>query len=111
MTVEIDANQIVDWHSFHLYFSELFGFPDFYGENMNAWIDCMGDIDAPQTGMITKNNIKRGETLILKILNYDDSKCKEQMRWLHRCVTFVNMRKLDAGSKTMIALAYYDYSI
>ncbi len=35
--VRIDTNRIVDWNSFHDVFAEAFGFPDFYGRNMNAW--------------------------------------------------------------------------
>lgn len=40
-TVRLNTNQITDWASFHLVCKEAFGFPEFYGANMNAWIDCM----------------------------------------------------------------------
>ena len=42
--VEIDGSKITDFDSFHAVFKETMGFPDFYGNNMNAWIDCMSDI-------------------------------------------------------------------
>jgi len=35
----VDA--ITDWASFHDVFMHTLGFPDFYGRNMDAWIDCM----------------------------------------------------------------------
>ena len=39
--VTLDTTRIHDWHSFHRVCAETFGFPDFYGQNMNAWIDCL----------------------------------------------------------------------
>jgi RNAse (barnase) inhibitor barstar len=36
--VKINTKQITDWASFHQVCKEAFGFPDFYGNNMNAWI-------------------------------------------------------------------------
>ena len=39
--VQIDGSAISDWNSFHDIFAAAFGFPAFYGRNMNAWIDCM----------------------------------------------------------------------
>ena len=43
-TVRIDGKQITDWSSFHQVFKEACGFPEFYGMNMNAWIDCLSDL-------------------------------------------------------------------
>ncbi|MDZ4753789.1 MAG: barstar family protein [Phycisphaerae bacterium] len=31
-------------------FAETFGFPGFYGRNMNAWNDCMTFLDGPDAG-------------------------------------------------------------
>ena len=39
--VRLNTEQITDWASFHQVCKEAFGFPDFYGANMNAWIDCL----------------------------------------------------------------------
>lgn len=44
--VDIPAHEITDWDSFHDVFKRVFGFPDFYGRNMDAWIDCMTDLDS-----------------------------------------------------------------
>jgi RNAse (barnase) inhibitor barstar len=49
--IAIPADQITDWESFHSVFQAAFGFPDFYGRNMNAWIDCMSYLDEPPSGM------------------------------------------------------------
>lgn len=38
-TVRLPTERITDWESFHEVCREVFGFPDFYGMNMDAWID------------------------------------------------------------------------
>jgi hypothetical protein len=49
--VRLDCRRLVDWESFHTAFAEAFGFPLYYGRNMNAWIDCMSCLDEPGSGM------------------------------------------------------------
>ncbi len=49
--VRINTELISNWDSFHQIFKMTFGFPEFYGNNMNAWIDCMSYIDDKETGM------------------------------------------------------------
>jgi hypothetical protein len=39
--MQLDGAQITDWDTFHDASASAFGFPDFYGRNMNAWIDCL----------------------------------------------------------------------
>lgn len=39
--VVLDGQRITDWESFHAVCREAFGFPGFYGANMDAWIDCL----------------------------------------------------------------------
>lgn len=34
--VKLDTRRITDWDTFHDVFAEVFGFPGFYGRNMNA---------------------------------------------------------------------------
>src|SRR5437868_6360315 len=41
----IPSNRITDWATFHRVCQQVFGFPDFYGMNMNAWIDCLTYVD------------------------------------------------------------------
>jgi hypothetical protein len=49
--VSLDCTDIIDWDSFHKGIAKLLGFTDFYGKNMNAWIDCFTSLDAPEDGM------------------------------------------------------------
>ena len=39
--VRLDGANISNWMSFHDECQLAFGFPDFYGRNMNAWVDCL----------------------------------------------------------------------
>ncbi len=64
--VQIDGSKIVDAASFHEHFSAVLGFPDFYGRNMNAWVDCMSYLDDPEAGM-TSVNVIPGDVLVLCI--------------------------------------------
>ncbi|MGY4725458.1 barstar family protein [Burkholderia pyrrocinia] len=41
-TVFVDTTEITDWPSLHRVFSRVFGFPPFYGNNLDALIDCLG---------------------------------------------------------------------
>lgn len=59
MIVRIPAARIHDWVTFHDVFAELFGFPDFYGRNMDAWIDFMSH-DVPDAEM-TLCQVKPGQ--------------------------------------------------
>ena len=69
--VEIDARQITDWASFHDVFDKVMGFPDFYGRNMDAWIDCMTSLDDPDDGL-TSVHAPSGGVLVLHVEHIGD---------------------------------------
>ena len=37
----LEMREISSWDDFHEASRKAFGFPDFYGRNNNAWIDCL----------------------------------------------------------------------
>ncbi len=108
--VSIDGSAIHDWESFHDAFAQAFGFPDFYGRNMNAWIDCLSYVDDEDAGMVA-HPISRGEVLTLLIENVDDfaRRCPEQYAAVIECAAFVNWRRLQGPEPepSVIALAFY----
>ena len=61
--IDIDSNRIKNRDFFHDCFSKAFGFPYFYGRNMDAWIDCMTSLDSPDDGMTTIHT-EPGKTLM-----------------------------------------------
>lgn len=107
--VELDGKHLVDEDAFHTEFARVFGFPDYYGRNMNAWIDCMSYLDEPKSG-ISSVTVEPGSTLRLKIHDHAYFKEKAPLLWsaFLDCTEFVNKRFCDAGTGTKIALAYSD---
>lgn len=106
--VAIDASAISDWPSFHSAFAQAFGFPEFYGRNMNAWIDCMTDLDDPGSGMSAVHAPPNGIVLV-KVLGAKAfaTRCPEQAAALHDCTAFVNWRRCEQGGAPVLALSYH----
>ena len=92
--VTIDGSKIHSYESFHLAFKEAFGFLDGYGMNMDAWIDCMGDIHE-DTGMM-KITIAKDVSLIIEIQNTRVIKNSnpEILTALASCTAFVNKERI-----------------
>lgn len=91
--LRLNTTQIHGWASFHQAFKEMLGFPDFYGANMDAWVDCMSYLDDPSAGM-SQVTIEAGEMLSLEILDTEEFKkrCPEQFDALIDCTAFANRR-------------------
>ena len=105
--VEVDTSKIHDWESFHAVFSEAFGFPDFYGRNMDAWIDCLTYLDDPAAGM-TRVHALSGGVVTLKLLGITEFavRCPEQYDALIECAAFVNWRLVESGHAPVLSLAF-----
>ncbi len=106
--VIIDLSKIKDKETFHNVFDDIFGFPEYYGKNMDAWIDCMTTLDntPSQTKKLT---LKENEMLVLQLENakylkknnpkiYDD---------LIECSAFVNWRRIEKGLQPILILSFY----
>ena len=109
MTVAaIDCAEITDRASFHRVFKEKFGFPNFYGANMDAWIDCMTSLDAPQDGMTTVH-VEKGQVLTLQLDNVDSfrQRCPDTYAALIESSAFVNCRRIEKGLERVLALSFY----
>ena len=106
--VTIDTNEISDWDSFHECFAREFGFPDFYGKNMNAWIDCMSSLECPDDGM-TAIHVTPGETLVLSLENMTSlsERCPDIYDAILECSAFVNYRKLEVGEPAVLTLSFW----
>jgi Barstar (barnase inhibitor) len=106
--VSIDLGRITDWDSFHDVFSEALGFPAFYGRNMDAWIDCMTDVDDIGAGMSTVT-VDRGTVLTLQLEGIDTfaSQHPELYAALIECSAFVNWRRMETGESAVLALSYH----
>ena len=105
--VKIDCNEINGWESFHEYFKKVFGFPDFYGANMNAWIDCLTYVD--ESDGMSEIKIERGTVLTMQLENVDGFRKKygEIYNALIECAAFVNYRRIDVGKEPVLLLSFY----
>lgn len=103
--VRLDGAQLHDWDSFHSVFAASFGFPDFYGRNMNAWIDCMTALDAPDHGMTSLHG-SASNPVVLYLDNADDVP-KEIFDAMVECAAFVNWRRLEIGEPAILMLAFH----
>ena len=95
-TIRIDARRISDEKSFHDVFASACAFPSVYGRNLDAWVDCMGDLLS-----------ERG-ALVLQLDHVDDfaRQCPGLFQTLLDCTAFVNWRRSAGERKPTLALAY-----
>lgn len=103
--VSIDGGQLRDWASFHQVFMDRFGFPEYYGRNMAAWIDCMTSLDAPDDGMSDIHGTA-ADPVVLHIENAS-AVPKEVFQALVECAAFVNWRRIELGEPAILALSFW----
>ena len=105
--VEIDTRKISDWDSFHDVFKESMGFPDFYGRNMSAWIDCMTSLDEPDDAL-TSMHVPRGSIFVLKLMDAKEMslRCPDIYDAFVESSAFVNYRRMEVGEDPILALAF-----
>lgn len=94
--VSVDMSKVCDWNSFHDLFSSVFGFPDYYGRNMNAWIDCMEDFGIGDDCLV----------LELQGMAALKARCPAIYEALNECSAFINFRQRGMAAKGVIALSY-----
>ena len=101
-TATLDTSAITDWDSFHAVSQAAFGFPEFYGRNMDAWIDCLTYLD---DGM-SRFDLPKHETLTIEVRGAHAfaERCPELALALMSAVAFVNHRNLEAGETARLIL-------
>lgn len=102
MKLVLNFSQVNDLESMHLLLKEKFGFPDFYGKNVNALIDCWTSLRYPEHEM-TKVSLSPEEILELKIVSLPMDSFIVLNHFLI-AVQSVNQRYLDRGSKPVLSL-------
>jgi len=92
-TFKIDGKKLTDWNSFHSEFKSELNFPNYYGENMDAWIDCVDEL----TEELTILQIENGKFL-------KENK-PELLNAILECGAFVNYRKIEQNEKPNLLIA------
>ena len=105
----IDMSSVESWDTFHTVFKAALGFPDFYGRNMNAWIDCLTSVDTPDDGLTTVH-VPIGGVMVLELLGARAlaSRCPEIFAALIECTAFVNYRRIDVGCDPVLCLSFFE---
>lgn len=108
--VRIDGSKILNWDDFHDAFKDVMGFPDFYGRNSNAWIDCMGDIhhDTKMLNVTLSNDT----ALVLEVTDagHMEEKAPDILEGLASLVAFVNKERIQLDSKDAAPIHLVLYS-
>ena len=106
-TIQIDCKGLKE-KDLHLVFKEKLGFPDFYGMNWNALIDCLSYLREPEAEM-TKVSLKEDEVLL--IYCNDLSKAKFNSNDLVNIIEWVNARGLAWFNKPFVTLCPVESNI
>lgn len=103
-SVELDGKTIIDWPTFHQACKSAFGFPEFYGGNMDAWVDCMSYL-RDDDGM-TRFRLQENEVLTITIANAAALRtaAPDILDDLQFCIEAINDRYTDYGEKAALAL-------
>ena len=104
MNVRLNGSAISDFPSFHTECQRVFGFPSFYGRNMDAWIDCLSYL-YDDDGMVGFR-LAPGEVLGLDLVdsNRVRAQAPDVVQALVDCTEFVNQRFVAVGIPAAIAL-------
>ncbi len=101
--ITIDFRKISDISDLHDKLDDELGFPDFYGRNIHALIDCLQSMRFPEEGM-SRVVLGNEEVLMLELINFSNANMVI-INSLLVAVETVNQRELDRGRKHSILLA------
>jgi hypothetical protein len=103
-SAELNGGAILDWDSFHAECRRVFGFPAFYGNTMDAWVDCLSYLrDAD--GM-TKFRLKPNEVLEIVVKDAAGMRARvpDLLEEMSFCIAGINERYEDYGEKPALQL-------
>lgn len=103
-SVELNGGAILGWDSFHTECKLAFGFPEFYGHTMDAWVDCLSYL-RDEDGM-TKFRLFPKEVLEIIVKDADAMKARvpELLEEMTYCIAGINERYEDYGEKPALKL-------
>lgn len=102
--VIVHLKSITTPDDFHSRIKEALGFPDFYGKNFDAFIDCLSSVEEGE-GMMSVFLVK-GESLVLELRGWKEfeENTPEIAKSFKECVVHVNTRLDDYGDENKIEL-------
>lgn len=105
--VVLDVGRLLDWDSFHDVFAETFSFPANYARTMDAWQDCMQELDFIPAGEAS-SRVPLGHMLVLSIpdSNVLQGRNPEIYLALLEHSAYVNSCRMETGNPAYLALAF-----
>jgi RNAse (barnase) inhibitor barstar len=102
--VHLDGAAIVDSDTFHAACKTAFGFPDFYGCTMDAWVDCLSYLRDEEN--MTAFRLKPAEKLqiIVKDAEILRRQAPDLLEELTFCIAGINERYADYGENPALEL-------
>jgi len=101
--VVVDCTLIADWESLHDVFADALGFPEYYGRNSSAWIDCMTwpneecssvSLDGDETFTV---HLKSAQTL--------KERAPQLLTDILEMSAFVNFRRIEIGEPPIMIIS------
>lgn len=107
-TACLDGASITDWDAFHTQCQKVFGFPDFYGRTLDAWVDCLSYL-RDEEGM-SSFRLGPDEALRIEVRHADAlrQKAPDILEELTFCIDAINDRYADYGEKPALELILRD---
>jgi hypothetical protein len=106
-TVRIDGEKITTWDAFHSESQAVFGFPDFYGRNIDAWIDSLASLREDEG--LTKFKLGPDESLEIEVLRSDVLRrlAPEILGALKEYTSIVNQLYIENGEEPPLSLVLH----
>jgi len=103
-TAELNGAAITDFPSFHAACKAALGFPDTYGNTMDAWVDCLSYL-RDEDGM-SKFRLKPNEVLeiVIKDAAVMKAAVPDILEEMTYCVAGINERYDDYGEKPALKI-------
>jgi hypothetical protein len=105
-TVRLDGKKINGQATFHDESQAAFGFPDFYGRNMDAWVDALCSLRDPEGEGMTRFALGPDDTLQIAVLHADQLRrqAPEIFDFLKEGAEAVNETCVEMGQKPVVRL-------
>ena len=103
-TVILNGKDISDEASFHAQCVQAFGFPEFYGNSMDACVDCLSYLRDDEN--MTQFRLKPNEVLEIVVQDAESMKAQvpDLLEEMTFCIAGINERYDDYGEKPALKL-------
>jgi len=101
--IVVDCSRISDWESLHDAFSDALGFPEYYGRNSSAWIDCM---TYPNEDC-SRVQLDDGESLTVHLKSAQSLKerAPQLLADILEMSAFVNFRRIEVSETPILLIS------